>query len=288
MTLLDVPVIDTHVHLWDKDNFRLDWIDGNSLLDRSYLPADFDQHSGKVGPEGFVFVEAGTNLPYSFLEVEWVAGLAQQEKRLRGIVAAAPLEYGRHTRHYLDRLAAIGPLVKGVRRLLQGEADPLFCLQPAFIEGVKMLPAYNLSFDICIYHFQLPGAIELVRRCPEVTFILDHIAKPAIWAGEFDPWRQNLADLAALPNVSCKLSGLVTEADFQDWTETGLAPYVEHVLQVFGHDRVMYGSDWPVALQASSYTRWVETLEGLTKHLSLAARQKLWAGNARRVYRLED
>jgi L-fuconolactonase len=288
MALLDVPVIDTHVHLWDKDNFRVSWIDGNPTLDRQYGLAEFDQHSREVAPEGFVFVEAGIDPHYAFLEAGWVAGLARQDSRLKGIVAAAPLEDGAHTRHYLDRLAAIGPVVKGIRRLLQGEADPFFCLQPAFIEGVKMLPAYGFSFDICIINHQLPGAIELVRRCPEVNFVLDHIAKPNIKAGELDPWRQNLAELAGLPNVACKVSGLVTEADFENWTEAGLAPYVAHVLEVFGEDRVMFGSDWPVAYQATTYTHWVETLNNLTSHLSPEARRKLWADNARRVYRLED
>ncbi len=288
MVLRDVPVIDTHVHLWDKENFRVSWIDGDPTLDQQYLPADFERHRREVSPEGFVFVEAGIDAPYSFLEAEWVAGLAQQENRLKGIVAAAPLEYGSHARGYLDRVAALGPLVKGIRRLLQGEADPFFCLQPAFIEGVKMLPPYGFSFDICIYHHQLPGVIELVRRCPEVSFILDHIAKPNIKAGELDPWRQNLAELAGFANVACKVSGLVTEADFQNWTEAGLAPYVTHVLAAFGEDRVMFGSDWPVALQATTYTRWVETLDHLTRRLSQAARRKLWAENARRVYRLTD
>src|SRR6476646_7783841 len=108
MAFLDIPVIDTHVHLWDKENFRVSWIDGNPTLDNQFLPAEFDRHSREVSPEGFVFVEAGIDAPYSFLEAEWVAGLAQQEKRLKGIVAAAPLEYGTHARHYLDRIATLG------------------------------------------------------------------------------------------------------------------------------------------------------------------------------------
>jgi L-fuconolactonase len=129
--------------------------------------------------------------------------------------------------------------------------------------------------------------IELVRQLPEVNFILDHIGKPAIKEGRLDPWREHITALAAQPNVVCKVSGLVTEADHTAWTADDVAPYVAHVLAAFGEDRVLFGSDWPVATLASSYRRWVETLDTLTSHLSPAARRKLWAENARRVYRLD-
>ncbi len=286
MAILDVPVIDTHVHLWNRDRFRLSWIDGNNTLDRNFILPEFSQASQDVGVEGFIFVEAGIEPHYAFLEAEWVESLARLDPRLKGIVAAAPLEHGTHTRHYLEKLVALGSLVKGVRRLLQAEQDPFFCLQPGFIEGVQLLPELGFSFDICIYHYQLAGAIELVRRCPETSFILDHIAKPAIKSGELEPWRQQIGELANLPNVVCKVSGMVTEADHQNWTEADLAPYVGRVLEVFGEDRVMFGSDWPVALNAAAYSRWVQTLDRLTAHLSQEARRKLWADNARKHYRL--
>jgi L-fuconolactonase len=128
--------------------------------------------------------------------------------------------------------------------------------------------------------------IELVRRCPDTSFILDHIGKPHIKDRLLDPWREQIAELAALPNVSCKISGLVTEADPERWTTDDLAPYVAHVLEVFGEDRVVFGGDWPVALLASSYRRWVEALDALTTHLAPQAERKLWAENARRFYRL--
>lgn len=286
MALLDVPVIDTHVHLWNRDRSRLTWIDGNSTLDHNFLPTDYTEHTKEVGVEALVFVEAGIEPQYAFIEAEWVKELAQEDGRIQGIVAAAPVEHGARSRLYLEKLAALGPLVKGVRRLLQGEADPFYCLQPDFIAGVKLLPEYGLSFDICILHFQLEGVIELVKRCPEVSFILDHIAKPAIKAGVFEPWGRQIGELAALPNVVCKVSGVVTEADFQTWTEDGIKPYVDRVLEVFGEDRVMFGSDWPVVLNASSYLRWVKALDSFTSHLSQDARRKLWADNARRYYRL--
>ena len=128
--------------------------------------------------------------------------------------------------------------------------------------------------------------IELVRRCPDTLFILDHLGKPAIKAHLLDPWREQLAQLAALPNVWCKISGLVTEADHQVWTSEELAPYVAHALEVFGEDRVVFGGDWPVLLLAASHDRWVETLDALTQRLSPETKCKLWKENARRFYRL--
>jgi L-fuconolactonase len=176
--------------------------------------------------------------------------------------------------------------VKGVRRLLQGEPDPAFCLRPGFVRGVELLAEFDLSFDICVYHFQLSNAAELVRRLPDVRFVLDHIGKPAIRDRVLDPWRDHISELASLPNVACKMSGVVTEADFERWTIDDVAPYVHHVLDAFGDDRVMYASDWPVATQASTYARWVETLDTLTQDWSEAAKRKLWAENARAFYRL--
>jgi L-fuconolactonase len=286
MALLDLPVVDAHVHLWNPDRFKMSWLEGDDFLNRSYEVEEFTEASREVGVEAFVFVETGVEPQYAFLEVEWVANLATLEPRLKGIVAAAPLEHGKRARHYLERLIATSPLVKGVRRLLQGEPDPYFCLQPDFVDGVQLLPELGLSFDICILHHQLPGVIELVKKCPKTSFILDHIAKPAIKSGEFEPWREHIRELAKLPNVACKISGLVTEADHRGWTEAILEPYVAHVVEVFGENRVLFGSDWPVALLASEYSRWAQTLDQLTSHLSQDARRKLWAENARRCYRL--
>jgi L-fuconolactonase len=180
----------------------------------------------------------------------------------------------------------IGPAIKGVRRIVQGEADEYFSARTDFIRGVQILAEYELSFDICIRHPQLPSVIKLVSQCPDTAFILDHIAKPNIAEHELDPWREQLRELAAYPNIVCKVSGLVTEADHQNWTSDDLAPYVQHVLDAFGEDRVVFGGDWPVVLLASSYVRWIETLDSLTTHLSTTARRKLWAENARRFYRL--
>jgi L-fuconolactonase len=282
----DFPIVDSHLHLWDPSHFRMPWLDGNDVLDRTYGLAEYRQHTAGVEIEAMVYLQVEVAPAYGLLEAEWVAARAGEDPRIKAIVAWAPCEYGQQSRAYLERLVAVSPLIRGVRRLIQGE--PLgFARDPRFIQGVQLLPEYDLTFDICIKHPQLPETIDLVRQCPDVSFILDHIGKPDIAAGLQDPWREQIAQLAAFPNVICKISGMVTEADMERWTPDDLRPYVEHVLASFGQDRVAFGGDWPVAVQASPYRRWVETLNQLTAGLSPAARRKLWRENAKRFYRFE-
>lgn len=283
---MEHEIIDTHLHLWDPARFRIPWLDGNDLLNRLYDVQTFREHTAGLNVSAMVYVQVEVAPAYALLEAQHIAALAAREPRLQGIVAWAPLEDGECARSILEALLAIGPLIKGVRRILQGEPDPAYCLRPSFVRGVELLAEYGLSFDICIYHYQLPAIIELVRQCPAVTFILDHIAKPDIRNGALEPWREHMATLARLPNVTCKISGVATEADHAHWTVDDLAPYVRHALEVFGEDRVMFGGDWPVALLATSYRRWVETLATLTSDLSPEAQRKLWSDNARRLYRL--
>lgn len=282
----ETPIIDAHVHLWDPQRLRIPWLDGNATLNRPFGLAEYAAHTAGLPVEGFVYVQVDVAPAYALTEVRLVAEQAAADPRLQAIVAFAPLEDGLRVRSYLDDLVRLSPLVRGVRRLTQGEADPAFCLRPGFVEGVRQLPDYGLSCDLCIVHPQLGPTIELVRRCPEVAFMLDHIAKPGIRAGELEPWGAQLAELAALPNVVCKLSGVVTEAEYDSWTPESIAPYIAHALAVFGEERVAFGSDWPVVLLASEYRRWVATLEALTSELTPSAQRKLWAENARRFYRL--
>ncbi len=282
------PIIDTHVHLWDPRRFRIPWLDGAPPINQTYALKEYAEHTQGIAVEAMVYLEVDVAPSYRLLEAQWVNALADEEPRLRAIVPSAPLEDGDCARSYLEALKALGPRVKGVRRLLQAEPDDAFALRPDFVRGVRALADYDFSFDICIFHRQLPAVIELVRRCPEVRFILDHLGKPDIKAGLRDPWQAHIRALAALPNVVCKISGMVTEADHARWTVDDLRPYFETVYDAFGPDRVMFGGDWPVVLLASSYKRWVETVDALTQGLSEDDRRKLWAENAKRVYRLFD
>lgn len=280
------PIVDTHVHLWNPKHFRIPWLDGNALLNQTYELAEYNTHTQGIAIEAMVYAEVDVAPSYRLLEAQWVDALAKHDPRIQGIIASAPLEDGEAARSLLQALRDVGPLVKGIRRLLQGERDGGFALQPSFLAGVQALADYDFSFDICITRHQLPMAIALVQACPGVQFILDHIANPNIKGGEMEPWREQLAKLAALPNVACKVSGIATNATPGAWTAEELRPYVEHVLASFGQDQVMFGGDWPVVLMNSSYVRWAEALDALTTDLSDVAKRKLWAENAKRIYRL--
>jgi L-fuconolactonase len=291
--MLPGPIVDSHVHLWDPTRFRMPWLDGNERIGKPFGLAEFREHAAGIQVEGIVYLQVEVTPPYALLEARWVADQPDRPSNrpesgppILGIVPWAPLEDGDRARSFLDAMVAIDPRITGIRRLYQGEPDLDFCIRPDFIRGVQILPEYGLSFDLGVYHQHLKNTITLVRACPEVSFVLDHIGKPDIKGGQREPWQSEIRELASFPNVVCKVSGMVTEADSDRWTTDDLRPYVEHVLACFGEDRVMFGGDWPVVLMASSYRRWVETLDEITAGLSEAAKRKLWNENARRFYRL--
>ena len=281
----DFPIIDTHVHLWDPKNLRYSWLDNNELLNRRYGLEEFAQTCGPVQVGKIVFVECGCDPASNRKEAAWVTGLAEKDPRIQGIVANAPLEKGEAVREELHELSRLG-LVRGIRRIVQSEPDPEFCLRPDFVKGVQLLSEFNLTCDICITHVQLAATVKLVRQCPKVRFILDHIGKPDIKKRLTEPWKKQLLELSKLPNVVCKVSGLATEADHKAWTREDLRPYIDHVIECFGFDRVMFGGDWPVALLATPYPRWVETLEWAVAGASKADVKKLFRDNAVAFYGL--
>jgi len=259
------------------------WLSEVPSIAHAHTPAELRTEAADGMPSRIVFVECGS--PW-LDEVKWVEKLAAAEPRIRGIVAKAAMNEGPRTASSIAELAR-HPLVRGVRQNFQHEADPDFCRRPGFIEGVSRLHPANLSFDICCFHFQLDAVVELVRRCPQTSFILDHAGKPGIKAGIVDPWRAQIAALSRLQNIVCKLSGLVTEADHGRWTSADLKPYVSTLLDSFGPSRLLFGGDWPVAKLASSYPRWLETARELTAHLPPSDQVAIFEGNASRVYRLD-
>ncbi|HLW92759.1 MAG TPA: amidohydrolase family protein [Roseiarcus sp.] len=283
--MINFPIIDSHIHLLDQRRFGYSWASGQPKLKRDWSPDDLDDCAKPLTVEGFVFVEVDVDMPQYLDEAAWVEDLAKSDKRVKGCVACLPIERGKAIEPEMAKIAKLS-IVRGVRRLIQNQPDPDFALRPAVLDGLKLLPKYNLSFDICIFHHQLPNTLEMVRRCPEVAFVLDHIAKPGIKAGLLDPWRRHMREMAALPNVVCKLSGVTTEADHASWTREQLRPYIDHVIECFGVDRIMYGGDWPVSELAGTYGQWVDTLDLATASMTPIEKRKLFRDNAIKAYRL--
>lgn len=282
------PIVDSHVHIWDTERFPIPWLENIPSLNRRIWIDDYFAATGDLNVEGFVYLQVEVAPPYALIEAQTIASLAEVDPRVLAIVPWAPLEEGEKVRIFLEQMVGISPKIKSIRRIVQGEVDPKFCLQPGFIRGNQILAEYGLTSEICCYYTQLEHNVELVRQCPGTEFILNHIAKPNIRAGEYEPWATQMTELANLGNVVCKISGATTEADLEHWTVEDVRPYVEHALSAFGEDKVLFGSDWPVVTQAAPYTRWVETVEEITKNFSDEQKAKLWKGNAVRFYRLED
>lgn len=279
------PIVDTHLHIWDLKRLRYPWLASVPKINKDHLIEDYRAACGPVQVAKMVFLQCECDATLFREEADWVTEVSRVDPRIRGIVPWAPLERGDAAEASVAKLAS-NPLVKGIRRIIQFEPDPEFCLTPGFVRGVQLLPLHGLSFDICINHTQLANTLKLVRQCPEVRFILDHIAKPDIKSGLLDPWRAEMRELATLPNTWCKLSGLATEADHDKWTDADLRPYIDHVIGCFGFDRVIFGGDWPVAALATDYPRWVQTLDDALKGASPDELHRLYVRNAEAFYRL--
>jgi len=279
------PIVDSHLHIWDIGPIRYPWLAGAPKINRNHLIDEYRRACGPVQVAKMVFLQCECDPAQFQAEADWVTEVSRADPRLRGIVPWAPLEKGDGADADLARLAS-NPLIKGIRRIIQFESDPEFCLQPGFVRGVQLLPRHGLSFDICVNHRQLANTLKLVRLCPGVSFILDHIGKPDIKGKVLDPWRAELRELASHPNVWCKLSGLANEADMEKWTPADLRPYIEHVIDCFGFKRTIFGGDWPVATLATDYPRWVQTVDDALRGSSPDELHQLYVRNAEKFYRV--
>jgi L-fuconolactonase len=278
-------MIDAHVHFWDPGELTYPWLDGVPSLRRAFLPAEHAAAVGDAPLERLLFVEANPRADAARREVAFVERLAAADPRIAGIVAFVDLTApATDTAAALDALADV-PLVKGIRHNIQGERRG-FSLQPSFIDGVREAGRRGLTFDLCATHDQLAEVEQLVRRCPDTRFVLDHCGKPAVRAGLLDPWREDVARLAAHEQVCCKLSGLLTEADAARRREADLVPYAEHVVDAFGTERVLFGSDWPVLTLAGTWRDWYGFTRRLTASWGAEERRRFYHDNAARVYRL--
>jgi L-fuconolactonase len=270
--------LDAHQHFWSYDAAQYPWIPPGSPLHRSWLPDDLAALQQPLGFDGSIAVQARQVVE----ESDWLLGLAGRHAHVQGVVGWVDLRSDR-VEADLERLAR-HPKFVGVRHVVQEEPDDDFMLGREFQRGISKLAAYGLTYDILIYPKQLPAAIRLVENFPEQPFVLDHIAKPFIKAGTLEPWATQLRRLAKLPNVHCKVSGMLTEADHQAWHAEQFRPYLDTVFEAFGPARLMYGSDWPVCLFAGSYEQAYRLVDDYARGVTAAERAGLFGGNAAAFY----
>ena len=274
-------MIDSHHHFWHYDPEEYGWIsESMNVLRRDFLPEDLRRETEAAGVEGVVSVQARQTLD----ETRWLLELAAKYDFIRGVVGWAPLA-DPDVAGQLERFASVEKL-KAVRHVVQDEPDDDFILGEDFNRGVAELRRFGLRYDILIFERHLPQAAAFVDRHPNQVFVLDHLAKPRVRDGAMSPWRENLRELARREHVYCKLSGLVTEADWVRWSPSQLQPYVDVALEAFGPARLMFGSDWPVCLLAAGYSDWVEIVTQMTSVLSPDAQRRVLGETAIEAYNL--
>jgi L-fuconolactonase len=275
--------IDSHQHFWRYHPLHHAWMaDGMEVLRRDYLPGELRPLLETIALDGCIAVQARQMLE----ETDWLLQLADQHDFIKGIVGWIDLR-SPDVRRQLERYARHPKLV-GVRHVVHDEPDDHFMLQPAFQRGIAQLGEFDLTYDLLLFPRHLPVAVLLVQAFPAQTFVLDHIAKPDIASGRLSPWQEDLRRLAEFPNVSCKLSGMVTEANWQRWQREDFHPYLDVVFDAFGPDRVMIGSDWPVCTLSADYVSTMRIVIDYLGQFPQAVREAVLGGNCARVYRIES
>jgi len=276
-----MQTIDAHHHLWRYTPSEYDWIDESmQLLRRDFTPDDLKVAMRSAGVDGAIAVQARQTLE----ETRWLLDLAEANDEIRGVVGWAPIA-GEDFPGVMEEFDGRAKL-KGLRHVIQGEKDENYILREDFNAGIRALAGSGLVYEILIYERHVPQTIEFVDRHPQQVFVLDHVAKPLIAAGIVEPWATRMRELAKRENVWCKVSGMVTEADWKTWTPEKLKPYMDVAVGAFGPERVLVGSDWPVCLVACSYERWWQVLREYFAEFSDAERAQVFGGNAFQVYGL--
>jgi L-fuconolactonase len=276
-----IETIDAHHHLWKYAAEDYPWMgDGMETIRRDFLVGELSAVLSESGIDGTIAVQA----LQSVRETEWLLGLAGPSELIRGVVGWVPLVDPKAGK-VLEQLGEHKKL-RGVRHVLHDEADDFYMLREDFNLGIGLLKEFRLRYDILIFERHLPQTIEFVDRHPNQIFVVDHVAKPRIKDRLVSPWQTNIGELARRENVYCKLSGMVTEADWETWTRADLQPYVDTALESFGPSRIMFGSDWPVVLVAGSYKLWVDTVRGMIASLSTDEQERIMGGTAKEAYGL--
>ncbi len=275
--------IDSHHHLWQYDPVEYDWIDEDmARLKQDFLISDLKETLVNNQIDGSVVVQARQSME----ETLWLLSLANECSEIKGVVGwidlkAADLE---------SQLTSLKPYEKlvGFRHVLQGETDPNFMLDPAFIGGLKLLAQYGFTYDLLIYADQLPTALEMLKQVPDLPVVIDHIAKPNIKTGEgFYKWKLAMESLSKNPNIYCKVSGMVTEANWHNWRYQLFIPYLTTIFECFGNGRIMFGSDWPVCLVAGEYSEIKQIIDNYLSVKDEDTLAKIFGLNAVNFYQLK-
>lgn len=281
------PIVDTHHHLWDLSRFHLPWLGDSGPLARSFVMEDYLAATQGLNVVKTVYMEVDVEPSQQVAEAEYVIELCRRDDNpmVAAVISGRPASEAFEP--YIRRLAN-SPYIKGVRQVLHTTSTPPgYCLAPEFVRGIRLLGALGLSFDLCMRSAELADGEKLVAACLETQFILDHCGNANVQAADRTQWQRNIASLAKHENVVCKISGIVASAKPGAWSADELAPIIHHCVEEFGHDRVMFGGDWPVCTLTATYRQWVEALQQVVADWSEENRRKLFYDNAVRVYRLE-
>ena len=274
-------IIDSHQHFWVYEAEKHAWLDDNmKIIRKDFMPEDLQLVYQNNGVDGCVAVQADQTLA----ETDFLLALAEKNNFIKGVVGWVDLRAS-NIDEVLKQYSAF-PKLKGFRHVVQGEADPNFMLRPDFLNGIAALEKHNFTYDILIFPHQLEAALELVRLFPKQKFVIDHIAKPYIKDGFYDGWAALMKAIGKYPNAYCKLSGMTTEADYNNWTPEQIEPYMQLVLDAFGASRILFGSDWPVCLVAGNYTKTKELVTNFIAKLSSQEQAAIMGGNAMQFYNL--
>jgi L-fuconolactonase len=275
-------IIDAHHHLWRFNTADYGWMDDSmKVLQRDYLPSDLEAEIGKAEVSGTIVVQA-RQIPE---ETRWLLDLADENPFMKGVVGWVDLRSPDLEKQLMTFSGH--PKLVGVRHVIHDEADDDFMLRPAFVKGIEMLKEFNLTYDLLLFPKHLERSIELVSMFPDQRFVLDHISKPFIKSGIVQPWKDDIEALAAQPNVWCKISGMVTEADLAGWNYKDFVPYMKVVCDAFGPARIMLGSDWPVCRLAGEYAEVMEIPKSFIGPLSESEKERIYSLNAIECYQLD-
>lgn len=271
-------IIDSHVHFWKYSKADLPWIDKNmKILQKDYLPSELELTLKRNNVDGCIAVQA---VPAE-VETRFLAELANTHPFIKGVIGWVDLKANDLEKNLSDLKEY--PSIVGIRHIVQSEPDD-FLYDEKFRAGISLLKVFGYTYDLLIYPRQLKAAVDFVRAFPEQTFIIDHCAKPDVKNREMDYWRKGITDLAMFPNVSCKLSGLITEAGWKEWSPAAFYPYLDVVFESFGTERLMFGSDWPVMLLSGIYVQWKSLLEKYMEKYLVEQKEAVFGLNALKIY----